>query len=41
MEAADSVGATVLNSSHARDLYEAFVAAARDGRDFSAIIQTL
>lgn len=41
MEAAASVGATVPISSHARDLYEAFVAADKDGRDFSAIIQTL
>ena len=41
MEAAASVGATVPISSHARDLYEAFVAADEQGRDFSAIIQTL
>ena len=41
MEAAASVGATVPISSHARDLYEAFVAADKEGRDFSAIIQTL
>jgi 3-hydroxyisobutyrate dehydrogenase len=41
MEAAESVGATVPISSHARDLYEAFVAADEQGRDFSAIIQTL
>ena len=41
MEAAASVGATVPISSHARDLYEAFVAGDEQGRDFSAIIQTL
>ncbi|WP_260581694.1 3-hydroxyisobutyrate dehydrogenase [Sphingopyxis sp. PET50] len=41
MEAAASVGADVPMGSKARELYEAFVAADKDGRDFSAIIQTL
>ena len=41
MEAAASVDADVPLGSKARELYEAFVAADKDGRDFSAIIQTL
>ena len=41
MEAASSVDANVPISSHAREIYEAFVAADAEGRDFSAIIQTL
>ncbi len=41
MEAAASVDADVPMGSKARELYEAFVAADKDGRDFSAIIQTL
>ena len=41
MEAAGSVDADVPMGSKARELYEAFVAADEDGRDFSAIIQTL
>ncbi len=41
MEAAQSVDADVPMGSRARELYEAFVAADKDGRDFSAIIQTL
>ena len=41
MEAAASVDADVPMGSKARELYEAFVAADQDGRDFSAIIQTL
>lgn len=41
MEAAQSVDATVPISRHAREIYEAFVEADKDGRDFSAIIQTL
>ena len=40
-EAAASVDADVPMGSKARELYEAFVEADRDGRDFSAIIQTL
>jgi len=41
MEAAASVDADVPMGSKARELYEAFVDADRDGRDFSAIIKTL
>ena len=41
MEAATSVDADVPMGSKARELYEAFVEADRDSRDFSAIIQTL
>ncbi len=41
MEAAASVDADVPMGSKARELYEAFVEADEDGRDFSAIIQTL
>ncbi|HMO75569.1 MAG TPA: 3-hydroxyisobutyrate dehydrogenase [Sphingopyxis sp.] len=41
MEAAASVEADVPMGSKARELYEAFVEADRDGRDFSAIIRTL
>ncbi|KQZ65798.1 3-hydroxyisobutyrate dehydrogenase [Sphingopyxis sp. Root1497] len=41
MEAAASVDADVPMGSKARELYEAFVEADKDGRDFSAIIQTL
>lgn len=41
MEAAASVDADVPMGSKARELYEAFVAADQEGRDFSAIIQTL
>jgi 3-hydroxyisobutyrate dehydrogenase len=41
MEAAGSVDANVPMGSRARELYEAFVAADAEGRDFSAIIQTL
>ncbi|UNU44552.1 3-hydroxyisobutyrate dehydrogenase [Sphingopyxis sp. YF1] len=41
MEAAESVDADVPMGSKARELYEAFVEADKDGRDFSAIIQTL
>ena len=41
MEAAASVDADVPMGSKARALYEAFVEADKDGRDFSAIIQTL
>lgn len=41
MEAAASVDANVPMGSRARELYEAFVAADADGRDFSAIIQAL
>jgi len=41
MEAAASVDADVPMGSKARELYEAFVAADQDGRDFSAIIRTL
>ena len=41
MEAAASVGADVPMGTKARDLYEAFVEADKDGRDFSAIIKTL
>ena len=41
MEAAASVEADVPMGAKARELYEAFVAADQDGRDFSAIIQTL
>ncbi|MDR6833527.1 MULTISPECIES: 3-hydroxyisobutyrate dehydrogenase [unclassified Sphingopyxis] len=41
MEAAASVDADVPMGAKARELYEAFVAADQDGRDFSAIIQTL
>ena len=41
MEAAGSVGADVPMGTKARELYEAFVAADKNGRDFSAIIQTL
>ncbi len=41
MEAAASVDADVPMGSKARALYEAFVEADKDGRDFSAIIKTL
>jgi len=41
MEAAASVDADVPMGSRARELYEVFVAADSEGRDFSAIIQTL
>lgn len=41
MEAAASVDADVPMGSKARELYEAFVETDKDGRDFSAIIQTL
>ena len=41
MEAAASVGAEVPMGTKARDLYEAFVEADKDGLDFSAIIKTL
>ncbi len=41
MEAAGSVDADVPMGSKARELYEAFVEADKDGRDFSAIIKTL
>jgi 3-hydroxyisobutyrate dehydrogenase len=41
MEAAASVDADVPMGTKARELYEAFVEADKDGRDFSAIIQTL
>ncbi|MBA4752554.1 MAG: 3-hydroxyisobutyrate dehydrogenase, partial [Sphingopyxis sp.] len=41
MEAAASVDAEVPMGSKARELYEAFVEADKDGRDFSAIIKTL
>ncbi|PKP87929.1 MAG: 3-hydroxyisobutyrate dehydrogenase [Alphaproteobacteria bacterium HGW-Alphaproteobacteria-17] len=41
IEAAASVDADVPMGAKARELYEAFVAADQDGRDFSAIIQTL
>jgi 3-hydroxyisobutyrate dehydrogenase len=41
MEAAASVDADVPMGTKARELYEAFVAADQNGRDFSAIIQTL
>lgn len=41
MEAAASVDANVPMGSRARELYEAFVAADAEGRDFSAIIQAL
>ncbi|AJA10755.1 3-hydroxyisobutyrate dehydrogenase [Sphingopyxis fribergensis] len=41
MEAAASVDADVPMGSKARELYEAFVEADTDGRDFSAIIKTL
>jgi 3-hydroxyisobutyrate dehydrogenase len=41
MEAAASVDADVPMGTKARELYEAFVAADQDGRDFSAIIRTL
>ncbi|WP_137751340.1 3-hydroxyisobutyrate dehydrogenase [Sphingopyxis sp. L1A2A] len=41
MEAAASVDADVPMGAKARELYEVFVAADQDGRDFSAIIQTL
>ena len=41
MEAAASVDAEVPMGRKARELYEAFVEADKDGRDFSAIIQTL
>ena len=41
MEAAQSVDADVPMGRCARELYEAFVAADKDGHDFSAIIQTL
>ncbi|MBU1823680.1 MAG: 3-hydroxyisobutyrate dehydrogenase [Alphaproteobacteria bacterium] len=41
MVAAASVDADVPMGAKARELYEAFVAADQDGRDFSAIIQTL
>ncbi|WP_416194974.1 3-hydroxyisobutyrate dehydrogenase [Sphingopyxis sp.] len=41
MEAASSVAADVPMGSRARELYEAFVEADADGRDFSAIITTL
>src|SRR3546814_3935091 len=41
IEAAASVDADVPMGMKARELYEAFVEADRDGRDFSAIIKTL
>ena len=41
MEAAASVDADVPMGSKAHELYEAFVEADKDGRDFSAIIKTL
>ena len=41
MEAAASVDADVPMGSKARELYEAFVEADKDGHDFSAIIRTL
>ena len=41
MEAAASVDADVPMGSKARELYEAFVEADKDGRDFSAIIKML
>lgn len=41
MEAAASVDADVPMGAKARELYEAFVEADKDGRDFSAIIKTL
>ncbi|NJS13241.1 MAG: 3-hydroxyisobutyrate dehydrogenase [Sphingopyxis sp.] len=41
IEAADSVDAAVPMGERARELYEAFVAADPEGRDFSAIIQAL
>lgn len=41
MEAAELAGAAVPMGSRARELYEEFVAADKDNRDFSAIIQTL
>lgn len=41
MEAAASVDADVPMGTKARELYEAFVDADKDGRDFSAIIHTL
>ena len=41
MEAAASVDADVPMGSKARELYESFVEADKDGRDFSAIIKTL
>lgn len=41
MEAAASVDADVPMGTKARELYEAFVEADKDGRDFSAIITTL
>ncbi|WP_428684692.1 3-hydroxyisobutyrate dehydrogenase [Sphingopyxis sp.] len=41
MEAAASVDADVPMGTKARELYEAFVEADKDGRDFSAIIKTL
>ncbi len=41
MEAAELAGAAVPMGSRARELYEEFVAADKENRDFSAIIQTL
>lgn len=41
MEAAELAGAAVPMGSRARELYEDFVAADQENRDFSAIIQTL
>lgn len=41
MEAAELAGAAVPMGSRARELYEEFVAADQQNRDFSAIIQTL
>jgi 3-hydroxyisobutyrate dehydrogenase len=41
MEAAASVNADVPMGAKARELYEAFVEADKDGHDFSAIIRTL
>ena len=41
MEAAPSTGAKVPMGEHAKDIYEAFVAASNGGLDFSAIIRTL
>ncbi|HWW58381.1 MAG TPA: 3-hydroxyisobutyrate dehydrogenase, partial [Sphingopyxis sp.] len=41
MEAAASVDADVPMGAKARELYESFVEADKDGRDFSAIIKTL
>ncbi|MEC5289046.1 3-hydroxyisobutyrate dehydrogenase [Aurantimonas sp. C2-6-R+9] len=40
-EAAESAGATTELGGHARDIYDAFVAAGGKGRDFSAILDKL